>query len=414
MEKRQCPYCKGPCTKNGRQRGKQCYKCKKCLKTFQLQFFDHPEGYVAPNGSGGYDYVYQYKDHLGNVRLSYTEDPSNPGTPTIIEENNYYPFGLEHKGYNGNVSPFANSTAEKFKYNGVELEESLGLELYEMPLRNYDPAIGRFITADPVVHHSLSPYNAFDNNPVFFADPSGADAWDFNSTVGADGLTNQQWLDLTRPSFDGSRSFDDQRDVARQNFQDEVARNRAASVEVGEGVFEDQETREKAIAFLTDIIDFFLVYASYNAEIQYRRDNGLGHLSNVNYTEKEKLLSDFYSVNNSTSEGYKLSDGLTGFKFNFDLSIDKQDFGNVFLQYRGGNRINGFSTLDRTTASLNDNSKIGDAILFNHTSRNVPVGLMIFDSKILRQNFIENFYSSRFNRFLTALQNGKKIPIDKN
>ncbi|MEM9001144.1 MAG: IS1 family transposase [Bacteroidota bacterium] len=38
MEKRQCPYCKGPCTKNGRQRGKQRYKCKKCLKTFQLQY----------------------------------------------------------------------------------------------------------------------------------------------------------------------------------------------------------------------------------------------------------------------------------------------------------------------------------------------------------------------------------------
>ena len=43
----------------------------------QLQFFSHPEGYVSAE-SGGYDYVYQYKDHLGNVRLSYTEDPSNP------------------------------------------------------------------------------------------------------------------------------------------------------------------------------------------------------------------------------------------------------------------------------------------------------------------------------------------------
>ena len=29
---------------------------------------------------------------------------------------------------------------------------------------------------DPVTHHSMSPYTAFDNNPVFFADPSGADS----------------------------------------------------------------------------------------------------------------------------------------------------------------------------------------------------------------------------------------------
>jgi REP element-mobilizing transposase RayT len=32
----------------------------------QLQFFSHPEGYVTPGGQGGFDYVYQYKDHLGN------------------------------------------------------------------------------------------------------------------------------------------------------------------------------------------------------------------------------------------------------------------------------------------------------------------------------------------------------------
>ncbi|MEN1784649.1 MAG: DUF6443 domain-containing protein, partial [Bacteroidota bacterium] len=68
-------------------------------KNGNLEFFPHSEGYVTPKGSG-YRYVYQYSDHLGNVRLSYTEDPSNPGAPTIIEENNYYPFGLKHRGYN--------------------------------------------------------------------------------------------------------------------------------------------------------------------------------------------------------------------------------------------------------------------------------------------------------------------------
>ena len=29
---------------------------------------------------------------------------------------------------------------------------------------------------DPVVHYDFSPYNAFDNDPVFWADPSGADS----------------------------------------------------------------------------------------------------------------------------------------------------------------------------------------------------------------------------------------------
>ncbi|MEL4309186.1 RHS repeat-associated core domain-containing protein, partial [Joostella sp. CR20] len=59
-----------------------------------LQFFNHAEGYVDAEGSG-YNYVYQYKDHLGNVRLSY-QDADNNGsiaTSEIVEESNYYPFG---------------------------------------------------------------------------------------------------------------------------------------------------------------------------------------------------------------------------------------------------------------------------------------------------------------------------------
>lgn len=66
--------------------------------------------------------------------------------------------------------------ASKFKYNGVEHEEALGLNLYEMNYRQYDPAIARWTGIDPITHFSNSTYNAFDNNPVFWADPSGADS----------------------------------------------------------------------------------------------------------------------------------------------------------------------------------------------------------------------------------------------
>ncbi|UOY08884.1 DUF6443 domain-containing protein [Muricauda sp. SCSIO 64092] len=170
-----------------------------------LQFFSHPEGYVSLENNG-YRYVYQYRDHLGNIRLSYTDDPSNPGTPTIIEENNYYPFGLEHRGYNNVVSANANSTAEKFKYQGQELEESLGLDLYEFELRQYDPAIGRFTSIDPVTHFDYSTYSAFDNNPVFWADPSGADATQFVMDLfNRSGSGETKWTN----NNDGTFSSDD-------------------------------------------------------------------------------------------------------------------------------------------------------------------------------------------------------------
>ncbi|MEO0570802.1 MAG: DUF6443 domain-containing protein, partial [Bacteroidota bacterium] len=181
----------------------------------QLQFFNHPEGYISPDGSGGFDYIYQYKDHLGNVRLSYTEDPSNPGSPTIIEENNYYPFGLKHKGYNEGVSPLGNDVAQKWKYNGVEFEEGLGLELYEMEYRQYDPAIARFTSMDPLTHWKYSPYQAFDNNPIFWADPSGANAvynWDKERYEDENGneVSFEQALDSYGLNYDGSDGDSDE------------------------------------------------------------------------------------------------------------------------------------------------------------------------------------------------------------
>ncbi|TXG34865.1 hypothetical protein FUA22_17255 [Seonamhaeicola maritimus] len=97
----------------------------------------------------------------------------------IVEENNYYPFGLKHKGYNTNVA--STNIAQKWKYNDTEYEEALGMNLYEMPLRSYDPAIARWTTIDPVTHFSNSTYNAFDNNPIYWADPSGADSWTYVS-----------------------------------------------------------------------------------------------------------------------------------------------------------------------------------------------------------------------------------------
>ncbi|MGC4040312.1 MAG: RHS repeat-associated core domain-containing protein [Flavobacterium sp.] len=71
----------------------------------------------------------------------------------------------------------------KYKYNGKEWQDELGLGVYAMDMRQYDPATARWMVQDPVTHHSQSPYNTFDGNPVFWADPSGGDA---NSLMGAD------------------------------------------------------------------------------------------------------------------------------------------------------------------------------------------------------------------------------------
>ncbi|WP_234859479.1 RHS repeat-associated core domain-containing protein [Aquimarina aquimarini] len=141
-------------------------------KNGALQYFSTPEGYATPNGTG-YRYVYNYKDHLGNTRLSYTKNDA--GTPEIVEESNYYPFGLTHKGYNSSVSSLGNSTAQLLKFGGKEQQDELGLNTYDFGARFYDPAVGRWFTPDALAekYYSTSPYTYALNNPVIYIDPDG-------------------------------------------------------------------------------------------------------------------------------------------------------------------------------------------------------------------------------------------------
>jgi RHS repeat-associated protein len=62
-----------------------------------------------------------------------------------------------------------------YRFNGQEYQDELGLNLYDMDYRDYDPAIGRWTGIDPVTHFDQSTYMAMNGNPVMFADPSGAE-----------------------------------------------------------------------------------------------------------------------------------------------------------------------------------------------------------------------------------------------
>ncbi|SEH45618.1 RHS repeat domain-containing protein, partial [Chryseobacterium culicis] len=144
-------------------------------------------------------YVYNYIDHLGNIRLSYAK---NGAGTEIIEESNYYPFGLKHEGYN----VLLGNSAYKYKYNGKELQET---GFYDYGWRQYMPDLGRWMQSDPLIKdldftfnpndvdydddeisnisagillsngggifnvNNLNPYGYGYNDPIRFNDPDG-------------------------------------------------------------------------------------------------------------------------------------------------------------------------------------------------------------------------------------------------
>ncbi|MXV37645.1 hypothetical protein GO491_02965, partial [Flavobacteriaceae bacterium Ap0902] len=168
-----------------------------------LVFIHQPEGYIDAKKQRNhiiYNYVYHYKDHLGNIRLSYTDankdgvianynDPkSGQMIKEILEENNYYPFGLNHQDYNTGIRKYKSISSiprpmgvkkeevdYKFMYNGKEYQDELGLDWYDYGARNYDASLGRWMNVDPLAENGRrwSPYNYALNNPIYFIDPDG-------------------------------------------------------------------------------------------------------------------------------------------------------------------------------------------------------------------------------------------------
>lgn len=127
-----------------------------------LQFLPTSEGYFDFVKN---KYIYNYSDHLGNVRLSYLHNGSGI---EVLEESNYYPFGLKHEGYNALVG----NPNYNYKYNGKELQES---GMYDYGARFYMPDIGRWGVVDPLAEadRRWSPYRYAYDNPIRFIDPDG-------------------------------------------------------------------------------------------------------------------------------------------------------------------------------------------------------------------------------------------------
>ena len=186
-----------------------------------LQFFNHPEGYVmmvagtsgeTKGFSGGqttysqFEYAFQFRTERkekarcaflangpagangkGNIRLTYSDADLNGSISQseIIEESNYYPFGLKQHGYN-NAQTGGNDLAQQWKFGSKEFQDDAiggtNLNWYDFGARNYDAALGKWMNIDPLAEEMRrhSPYNYAFDNPIYFVDPDGLMPCDFD------------------------------------------------------------------------------------------------------------------------------------------------------------------------------------------------------------------------------------------
>ncbi len=117
---------------------------------------------------------YEMKDHLGNVRVVISDKPgllASAKVANVRSYNNYYPFGM--------IMPNRSKDSPDYRYgfNGMEKDDEVkgSGNSYTTHFRQYDSRLGRWHSVDPVTHSYMSPYVAFDNDPINIIDPRGAD-----------------------------------------------------------------------------------------------------------------------------------------------------------------------------------------------------------------------------------------------
>ena len=142
------------------------------------------------------EYLFFLRDHLGSVRVVARPDGK------AVQVNHYYPYGrafagggmsgnagahpveggvsvaggsLEIGGETGGMELARPGDSQPYRFLGNELYTSNSLGLYDFSARMYDPALGRFLSVDPMAegYRHLSPYAYCAGNPVVYVDKDG-------------------------------------------------------------------------------------------------------------------------------------------------------------------------------------------------------------------------------------------------
>ena len=160
-----------------------------------LKYILFDGGLIAMDGASP-EYLFFLRDHLGSVRVVARPDGN------AVQVNHYYPYGMAFAGggmsgnagahpVEGGVSVAGGSleiggetggmelarpgASQPYRFLGNELYTSNSLGLYDFSARMYDPALGRFLSVDPMAETCLNmtPFAYCGNNPIIRVDPEG-------------------------------------------------------------------------------------------------------------------------------------------------------------------------------------------------------------------------------------------------
>ena len=326
-----------------------------------------PEGRATYNApSGGWGLEFDYKDHLGNTRVSFK---ANGNQLEKVAETAFDPWGVVLNGI-GQTNSFQN----RFEMQGKESEKTFGLNRINFGARTMNPTTGVFDRLDRFAdkYHNLSPYSAFGGNPLMFTDMNGDSLvlfknGTYTSTIDdgkeeINGFNQESTVDK-----DGNETFTGGQSFSFNDYEDDMAGIKSGALTLR--VVNDDEIRS--------IMTKSGVMKQANRESQW------------SFIEREsRPLGDEGILSDSKSSGYMDYQNFTQRNFNSlnivnGVAYNNPDYGN-FLWGQGGKQL-GFSY-----STLRVSSHVNNA--FNSRSDNPTIPYRILDSSG-DQRAIKNGYN---------------------
>ena len=145
-------------------------------------------GAMLVNLNGVETLYYGYTDNQGSL-VALTDANGN-----VVEKYAYDPWGARRNPANWTQKDSRTAWITNRGYTGHEHLDAFGI--INMNGSAYDPATGQFMSPDPFIQSpgdwvNYNRYSYCMGNPMRYTDPSGY----VTDPVGADGMTNQQWMD---------------------------------------------------------------------------------------------------------------------------------------------------------------------------------------------------------------------------
>ena len=135
-------------------------------------------------GEPGYVYVYLSNEETMPVEVYFDDFKVTLIKSSVVQTDDYYPFGLTFNSYSRE-----NSVPNRWKFQGQEHVDDLGLGWDSFKWRNHQPDIGRFFNVDPLaekyVYNSL--YAFSENKVTTHVELEGLEAFFIHGTMSSSG-----------------------------------------------------------------------------------------------------------------------------------------------------------------------------------------------------------------------------------